>query len=160
MKKCSFTGHRTIEIRHRPGIRAQIDLMVRTAYEGGCRDFYFGGAIGFDTLAAECVLEFRETHPDVTVNLVLPCRNQSSRWISSDVERYEAILLRADNVECLSEHYYDGCMRARNQRLVDIADVLIAYAGRDGTGTAQTVRMAKKKDIPILNAYIYLDSLY
>ncbi len=159
MRNCSFTGHRAIEIRHRSGIRAQIDLMVKTAYEGGCRDFYFGGAIGFDTLAAECVLEFRESHPDVTVNLVLPCRDQSSRWSTEDVQRYEAVLSRADSVECLSEFYYDGCMRVRNQRLVDIADVLIAYVGRDGSGTGQTVRMAKRKDIPILNAYIYLDSM-
>lgn len=53
-----------------------------------------------------------------------------------------------------SERYYDGCMKGRNARLVELATVCcICYwnVNDKRSGTGQTVRMAQKKGIEIIN---------
>lgn len=153
MKSCAFTGHRKIVPEH---YNALVDLLFRGisyVYSEGVRDFYIGGAVGFDTIAAQQVLRFRINHPDVKIHLVLPCMNQSERWSERQRDMYEYILSSADTVEILYENYVDGCMRDRNRRLVDYADVLIAYVGKGGSGSAQTRRMAEEKGITIYNLY-------
>ena len=76
---------------------------------------------------------------------VLPFEGQADRWSDSARERYHAILKQADFVEYVSREYYDGCMLARNRRLVDRAGILLAvYNGERRGGTAATVRYAQK----------------
>lgn len=48
-------------------------------------------------------------------------------------------------MDYVSRKYYDGCMLARNRRLVDQAGILLAvYNGEQRGGTAATVRYARK----------------
>ena len=48
-------------------------------------------------------------------------------------------------MDYVSRKYYDGCMLARNRRLVDQAGILLAvYNGERRGGTAATVRYARK----------------
>ena len=70
---------------------------------------------------------------------------------------YDFVLCGADSVEYLEDSYTDGCMRRRNQRLVDLADYLVAYVNRTNSGSAQTVRMAQAKSIKVFNLYKSLD---
>ena len=153
MKGCSFTGHRKIDRLHVGKINELIDRAIAYAYSKGCRKFYVGGALGFDTIAAKQIILFRMSHPDTELHVVVPCRNQSDGWSYSQVATYEYILGRADSVEYLSEEYTDGCMRERNQRLVDLSDILIAYVSRYSSGAAQTVRMAEKAGKTVYNLY-------
>lgn len=157
MKGCSFTGHRTIEKKHRAGIRDLVMRAVNYAYGEGCRDFYNGCAIGFDLLCASVVLEYRETHPDVKLHILVPCRNQDANWNSADRAEYANVLALADTVTVLAESYYDGCMQARNRALVESCDMLIAYRGRSWGGTAATVRLATKANKTVYNLYPALD---
>lgn len=150
MKTCAFTGH-----RHLPSssVNSLSDLLSRGiayVYSEGVRDFYAGGALGFDMLAEEEVIRFRQSHPDVRLHLLLPHRGQAERWSFSEVRRYHRLLSEADSVTYLSDYYYDGVMRERNQALIDAADVCIAYLVSGG-GTAQTVAMAKRKGIKVYN---------
>ena len=159
MKSCSFTGHRKIDPRH---INALSDLLIRGisyVYDEGVRDFYIGGAIGFDTMAAKAVVLFRMTHPDVRMHLVLPCLDQASRWSDRQREMYDYLLSVADTVEYIADSYYDGCMRDRNKRLVDLADCLIAYVGRNDGGSAQTKRFAERGGKTIYNLYYKCEEL-
>ncbi len=157
MTACSFTGHRSIEARHTKGIRSLVMRAVDYAYGEGCRDFYNGGAIGFDLLAASVVLEYRKAHPDVRLHILVPCRGQDARWSQADKREYARILDSADSVTVMAEHYYDGCMHVRNRRLVDNCDMLIAYLGRNTGGTAATVRMANAAKKKVYNLYPALD---
>ena len=153
MKSCSFTGHRNVEKHHLQGIFGLLDRAISYAYNEGCRDFFVGGALGFDTLAAKQVILFRIHHPDVKLHVIIPCKTQADSWSSSQVRTYEYILGMADTVECLSDTYTTECMRARNQRLVDLADVVIAYVSRYNSGAAQTVRMAQRAGKKVYNLY-------
>ena len=151
MKSCSFTGHRRIENRHLDGLRHLLDRAVAYAYSEGCRDFYVGGAVGFDTLAALKVLERRASCPEITLELCLPCRNQTDGWGERSREYYDYILSQADRVEYLFDDYVKGCMLARNRRLVDGSQFCIGYCNSDRGGSAYTLDYAKKRGLRVIN---------
>lgn len=150
---CAFTGHRHIVNTHRSQIGDLISRAVAFAYREGCRRFYSGGAVGFDTLAAREVLRFRISHPDVRLCLILPCTNQDERWSERDKESYAYILREADEVSYISETYTHDCMKKRNYALAAEADIMIAYVGESASGSAQTVRMAEKMNKRVYNIY-------
>lgn len=148
---CAFTGHRTVKPEHRAQLCDRLARAVEYVYSLGVRDFYTGGAVGFDTLAAREVLRFRITHPDVSLRLVLPCLNQDERWSDAQRERYSYVLQNAESVEYVAEEYTRGCMKERNRRLAELCDVMIAYVYRDGSGSSQTVRMARELGRQVYN---------
>jgi uncharacterized phage-like protein YoqJ len=153
LKVCSFTGHRTVADGVYSSLAKLIDAAVDYAYKNGCRKFYTGGARGFDTMAARAVILYRISHPDVRLCLLLPCKNQSEKWCGSEVQSYEYILSVADEVEYVRDDYTDGCMRERNFKLAAVCDILIAYSGRQKSGSAQTVRFAKEAGKTVYNLY-------
>ena len=150
MTACAFTGHRRLPKAAEKPLRDLLSRGIAHVYSEGVRDFYAGGALGFDMLAEEEVVCFRKSHPEVKLHLLLPHRGQAERWGFFEVRRYHRLLSEADSVSYLSDYYYDGVMRDRNQALVNAADVCIAYLAAGG-GTAQTVAMAKRKGIAVYN---------
>ena len=153
-----FTGHRTIA-EDKETLSARLyALLERLVTEQKITDFYTGGAVGGDALAALTVLKLRESYPEGKLHLVLPCpfEEQSAKWNEAQKAEYQHILGLANNVEQVSDRYYNGCMKARNARLVELAsDYCICYWNpkhyRSGTG--QTVRMAQKKGIEVINLF-------
>ena len=100
---CSFTGHRRIESRHKDRIDDLVYRAIAFAYESGCRTFLTGGALGFDTVAAKEVIRFKLSHPDVRLEIIMPCRNQSDSWSPEQISLYEYTLANADFVEYVSD---------------------------------------------------------
>lgn len=150
---CSFTGHRTISALHRATLPALLSRAVAYAYEEGCRTFYTGGALGFDTYAARAVISFRVTHRDVRLVLLLPCLDQADAWSARQRTEYEWILGEADEVRYFADSYTKDCMRLRNLALAEHGDLLIAYVGHDRSGAAQTLRAAVKQGKRVYNLY-------
>lgn len=151
MEHCCFTGHRSIPAQELPALTAHVDEVIRTLYGVGCRRYYTGGAMGFDTLAASRVLLLRKERPDARLYLLLPCRDQHHAWPMADRDRYEEILRQCDGFHYIAETYSSHVMAARNMELIAHADVLVAYARRQASGTGQTVRAAEREGIPVLN---------
>ena len=153
MKKCSFTGHRVIFDEHYARLDSLLSRAIEYVYSEGCREFYTGGALGFDTMAAKKLIAYRMTHNDVRLIVVVPCENQAEKWSAGDRGIYEYILANADEVIFCSEEYTKDCMRQRNEYLADVCDILIAYSGRYSSGSAQTVRMAEARGKAVYNLY-------
>ena len=157
-KSVCFTGHRTIaEDKEKLSARLYA-LLERLVTEQKITDFYTGGAVGWDALAALTVLKLRENYTEVKLHLVLPCpfEEQSTKWNEAQKTEYLHIFGLADSAEQVSDRYYNGCMKARNARLVELAsDYCICYWNpkhyRSGTG--QTVRMTQKKGIEVINLF-------
>lgn len=150
---CAFTGHRPHKfpwryketdsrcIALKEALKEQITALVAD----GVTDYYSGGADGVDCWAAEIVLALREKNPALKLHCILPHEGQADKWSASAQERYRSILRQANSVKYVSREYYDGCMLARNRRLVEAADLLLAvYNGERRGGTAATVRYAQK----------------
>ena len=111
VRSCSFTGHRDIKEAHSARLPELILRSIEYAYGLGCREFYAGGAVGFDTLAAKEVIRFRMSHPEVRLVLLLPCRNQDEKWTEMEKAVYEFTLSSADEIAYISEEYTPDCMR-------------------------------------------------
>ena len=148
---CSFTGHRVINRDDFERLSSVLVTAIKYAYESGCREFYAGGALGFDTLAAREVIRFRQTHRDVRLVLCLPCADQSDKWSDNDRGRYNYVLAEADEVIYISESYTQNCMAERNFLLASKCDILIAYCSRPKSGSGQTIRMADSMGKEIIN---------
>ena len=135
---------------------ARLNETLTDLIENGATDFYAGGALGWDSIAAEAVLKLREMYPRIKLHLVLPCSPEEQTYKWNDIQKveYYNILKTADAVEYTSKHYYDGCMKVRNARLVELADCCVCYYdNRSRSGTGQTVRMAEKAGRTVINMY-------
>lgn len=150
---CAFTGHRPKKLPWRydetdsrcVALKEKLTEQIARLAEAGVTDFFSGMAEGTDTYCAQIVLDLRRKNPALNLHCVLPCEGQADRWSDSAQERYHTIVGQADFVDYVSRKYYDGCMLARNRRLVDQAGILLAvYNGERRGGTAATVRYARK----------------
>ena len=147
---CIFTGHREL-----PGDTAPLyDALLRhitALYDGGCTDFVSGGAMGFDLLAAEAVLELRPALPGLRLLMILPCYGPDRAYSPADKARYRALLEQADLVRYTAHEYYRGCMLTRDRVMAQAAHYCICYLTRSTGGTAYTVRQCALRDVPICN---------
>lgn len=148
---CCFTGHRKIPPETISEISQRLEIIVVQLIEGGCTYFYSGGALGFDTLAAQTVLKCRTKYPEIKLVLVLPCKNQAERWSAENKEVYEKVLSVADEVIYTSQAYFKGCMHKRNRYLVDHSNICVCYLTKNTGGTAYTVNYAISKRLAIHN---------
>ena len=146
-----FTGHRELPTENLPEISKLLEDTLLTLIEQGYCYFGAGGALGFDTLAAQTVLRLRERYPQIRLILVLPCLNQTRGWQQADVDIYEELKRRADKVTYTSESYFRGCMQKRNRHLVDNSSGCICYLTKPTGGTAYTVDYARRRGLRIIN---------
>lgn len=148
---CCFTGHRTLPMEERERIKGRLEAEIIGLIQRGYHIFCAGGALGFDTLAAQTVLHLKAAYPQIRLRLFLPCKDQTRRWSRADCVVYDAILAQTDEVQYVSEHYFSGCMQKRNRALVDASSVCICYLTEERGGTAYTVKFAQKKGLEIIN---------
>lgn len=148
---CSFSGHRQIYTMHSKALPALLSETVDTLISSGVSRFCSGGAMGFDLLAAELVLEKKKRGADVSLSMILPCRSQTDRWPVATRLKYNKIIEQADEVIYIADEYNQFCMHLRNRRLVDEADILLCYLVRESSGTAFTRNYAIDRDKKIIN---------
>lgn len=149
-KLCIFTGHRILPGDLLP-LRQALRRRIRQLAQEGYTRFASGGAMGFDLLAAEIVLELRETIPELELQMILPCKGQDRAYSVGDRARYRDILSAANSVRYTAEEYYEGCMLTRDRVLAAAADACICYLTHSQGGTAYTVRHVLLRDIPLYN---------
>lgn len=159
-KTVCFTGHRSeklpkgeeLELLHQ-----RLDLEIERALQDGYDTFLFGGAYGFDLMAAEEVLKKKvlvdlQNPRRIRLIAVIPLEEQAVRFSVADHERYYEIMPKCDEVITLNTHYSNQCYAQRNQYMVDRSNRVICCWNRLAiSGTAQTVRMAEKQNLEIIN---------
>ena len=137
---CAFTGHRPHKFPWKGdeadlrcvALKAVLAEQIEKLVAAGVTDFYSGMADGSDVWLSQIVLDLR-------------------KWSIVAQERYHSILGQADSVIYVSHKYYDGCMIARNHRLVEAAGRLLAvFNGVKRSGTGATLNYARKLGREIL----------
>ena len=147
-----FTRHRKIPPERMEALVRRLKTIVIQLIDDGYLYFCAGGALGFDTLAAQIILDLKSDYPQIQLILVLPCLSQADNWSSADKVIYEKIKASADKVVYTSMEYTRGCMHVRNRHLVNNSSVCICYLTEDTGGTAYTVKYAKAKNLRVINA--------
>ncbi len=149
-KTCSFTGHRIIPNSEKQFIKDKTEEICRMLIKRGFENFICGGALGYDTLAQECILKLKKDYPNIRLILAIPCLGQHKNWRKADIEKYEKILSLADEKIYVSEEYSPDCMKKRNRFMVDKSSVCVAYAKKVTGGTAYTVKYAVEESREII----------
>lgn len=150
-KTCCFTGHRALPKDKLSLIYSRLEETIIKYIDEGYHYFGSGGALGFDTLAAETIIKLKERYPYIKLILVLPCISQTRGWLESDIKKYYNIKLQADKVVYISKEYTKDCMFRRNRHLVNYSSLCICYLNKTYGGTAYTVNYAKKNNLKIEN---------
>lgn len=150
---CCFTGHRDL-----PASAEDLSQRLKSALlrlsANGYQDFYCGGALGFDLLAGEAVLEMAARYAlPLRLHMVLPYNRmlQTASWSDIDQHRQARLLQAAASVMTLSAHYYRGCLQVRNRYLVDHSSYCLCYLAQKKGGTYTTVQYAHKKGLTVEN---------
>ena len=120
--RCAFSGYRPqklsfgfneedlrcVDFKQR--LRCAVETLI---WDGYCH-FISGGALGFDTFAAEAVIGIRRKYPWVTLEIAVPFDAQAEHWEPYSKLRYEWNLNQADIVTWVSHEYSQDCMSKRN----------------------------------------------
>ena len=154
-KTCCFTGHRNICGEHFKQLPELLDILLDRLVAEGFLHFKTGGAIGFDALCALKCLELKKKHPNlnITLELCLPCRDQTRTWSEQEKSVHAFVLSKADKVTYEQNEYTSGCMYARNRRLVDGSSLCVAFLSSDKGGTAYTCNYAATVGVKVINLF-------
>ena len=151
-KTVCFTGHRIIPADVRDAVTARLNVVIERCIEKGYSRFVAGGALGFDKLAAECVIALRDSGRPATLCLVLPCRDQTKLWKSlPDINEYRKMKEEADEIIYVQEFYDSKCMMKRNRMMVDMSSLCVAYFDGKSGGTFNTVKYADESGVSVIN---------
>ena len=150
---CCFAGHRLIPTHEIDTVTARTEIKIRElVLHNGVRFFGVGGAIGYDTLAAQILFRLRATDfPQIRVILVYPFDGFTSRWSDEQQAEYARLLQQYDKTVCVAQRGSREAYLARDRHLVDWSAYCIAYCTRSSGGTAYTVRYAAERGVTVYN---------
>ncbi len=153
-----FSGHRILEPQLLPALRALLDKTLEELWQQGYRRFICGCALGFDLLAGEAVVRFKETHAGTKLILAIPCASQTAKWPPYECQRYAQLLCLADETTVLSRKYYAGCMQVRNCYMVNQSSACVCYLRQLRGGTLFTVNYALDQGLRVINLAMSLEA--
>lgn len=148
---CCFTGHRKLPADKIEGIMKNLDREIESLIASGVKDFISGGALGFDQIAAALIVVKKEMGRKIRLRFALPCKNQDELWTEKQRALYRGLLSEADKIIYISEAYDDSCMKKRNSYMVENSGCCICALLYKRSGTGQTVCLAQKKGLRIIN---------
>ena len=150
-KTCFFTGHRSINTNDIEKIKLNLYHIIEDMISRGIIYFGCGGALGFDTLAAQTILNFKKQYPQIKLIMVYPCKNQTKYWKAYDIDIYNHIKKHCDKYVYISQNYTYDCMFKRNRHLADHSAHCVCYLNKSYGGTFYTVNYAMSKGVKIIN---------
>ena len=97
-KTCFFAGHRPYKFTYEPEqeerflttLKNSINKTVLEAFDNGYDTFLCGGAIGFDIMCAESVIELKKEFPEVRLVCMLPFENHHNSFPAEWQTRFTA----------------------------------------------------------------------
>lgn len=145
-KVCCFTGHRVVPQEKREEIREATRKQTEKLILRGVKCFRVGGAVGYDTLAAQVLFELREKSPEIQVELYYPYEGFNSSWNEAEIEEYKRLWPCYDRRICVCETKVRPAYAylKRDRAMVDGAEYVIAYCTKKRGGTVYTVRYAER----------------
>lgn len=150
-RTCCFTGHRDIPESDLPRIIDNTTAIIENLIGCGYKYFGVGGAIGFDTLAADILFRLRKRYPHIKVILVYPFDGYTSRWTTQQINKHKEQLSKFDKVVCVCNTPSKGAYLERNRHLINFSSYCVCYSTRNYGGTAYTVDYAISQGVKIYN---------
>ena len=112
-----------------------------------------GMALGWDTAVAIAALEL-----GIPVHAYIPFVGQADAWPQRAQTEYQSLLLRCAEIKVICPPGYEAWkMQARNEAMVDAADLVLALWNGEKGGTGNCCRYATEKGKPIENLWEIYD---
>ena len=143
-KTCCFTGSRDCNLSFNYMYNVVLDLCSK-----GFLYFGVGGAVGFDTLAAKCVLTAKSVNPEIKLIVVAPFLGQEKYFSSKQKKEYYEIVKKADKVVYVEEKYSKSAYLHRNRHMVFCSSLCVAFCPRCSGGAFYTVQYAKAVGVSV-----------
>lgn len=141
-KACCVTGHRNIPADQVEFVKDELRKLICTAIQDGFTRFLSGMAEGVDLYFAEIVVEMKKENTAITLEAAIPYRKR----LEAKDKNFQRLIKLCDNVHVSAEVYSKSTFMARNMYMVNESERVIAvHDGREGGGTAFTIRFAKQK---------------
>ena len=151
-KTACFTGHRELPQNKVKSIEVMTEATIQQLYDKSVRFFGVGGALGYDTLAADVLFRLRASYmSDIKIILVYPFDGFTDRWKPEQQARHKARLPFYDKVVCVSDKPSREAYLARDRHLVDGSTYCVAYQTKGVGGTAYTTRYAQEHGVEVYN---------
>ena len=153
---CCLTGHRIIPPGEEKKIITRMRyILLKLIREKNVRYFGVGGAVGFDMLAAEYLLNLK-AHKEQQLRIISvlpwPGWRETADWTDELRRREDWILRGCDKVIYVRQEYEKNVFLLRDRKLVDGSAYCVSYCNRPRTGTAYTVRYAMDHGVKVFNA--------
>lgn len=129
----TFCGHS--ELSGESEIKTWLEQVLRQLIAQGATTFYLGGYGAFDRMAARVLTELKAEHPNIERTLVLAYHN-----IKMDKNLYDNSYY--PSLETTPRRY---AIVKRNEKMVDEADIVVAYVVYGWGGAAKTLEFAERK---------------
>lgn len=117
-------------------------IMLLEEKIGNCdAEIFLGGYGEFDSFAHRICWKYKQTHPKVSIALVIPYLDRDY-----EKEKYDSVIY--PGLEKIPQRL---AILYRNRWMVDHADILICYIDHSWGGAYKTYLYAKRKNILIIN---------
>ena len=143
----AFTGHRNYDNSANDKLRETIVSL----HDIGARVFRVGMAEGFDMSAAEIVMELMTENDDITLEAYIPWPSFYKRFAAEDQRRYLDIVNHCSLTIYIDRSYSHTIFYQRNDRLIEGADIVVAWWDGSSSGTGYTVKQARKNKLRVVN---------
>lgn len=107
-----------------------------------------GMAIGWDIACAEAAIDL-----GIPLICAIPFPQQPSRWPPVSVMLWAKIKAKATEVHTVSTEFTRNAFQLRNIWMVDRADLILALWNGTAGGTANCIKYAVKKQVPVYNLW-------
>ncbi|MFI3287287.1 MAG: SLOG family protein [Rikenellaceae bacterium] len=159
-----FSGYRTkklLKYNSAPfgELREKLRATLLELYNFGYKRFICGMGEGFDLVAAEEVLKFREIKPLVELMAAVPYIGHERSFSMEEKGLYYDLLTKADEVKVLCNNPVNigGAHLLRNEYMLGESSVLVCYfdeaKSEPRSGTQYNVRHARKEGLRVINLF-------
>lgn len=158
---CCFSGYRphkfdfSFNKSSEQFIRLESDIMeaILKSIADGYNTFLCGGAMGFDLLCGEIVLLIKSSFPDIRLISVIPFAGQEKSFSSEWKACYKNVTENSDLIHIVCSEYSKNSFFKRNCEMVSSSSRIITYFDGCPGGTANTMALAQRENLDILNIY-------
>lgn len=120
--------------------------------QSGVTYFGVGGALGFDTMMADLLLELKKENSRMRIIEVLPYEGYRAKWTPEQQLHAKNLDRQMDKIVYVSKEPSRGAYLARGRHLVDGSRYCISYCNKPTGGTAFTVKYALERGLTVYNA--------
>lgn len=147
-------GHLWYDFSQKEIIISRIDAAIQRAYDKGVRNFLSGFSVGTDSLIAQRIALYKQSHKDVRLIRVVPFEGFKEGTKTIDKQIFDSLERKSDGSLILSNEYYPNCFKDRVDFMVYNSCYLITfYDGVTKGLMAQAMREAEKMKLTIDNIY-------